>query len=192
MGSRSKVESTAFKMKFIERLALRLDIPYKVASLIYDTYGVVALEMLNEGYDRVKVMDFLFVEKRYSPKKKMINVHTGEEIETVPKAKLYCSISRRSKNWDDAWKNVEEYYEQEERRKLYEVQVQKEQEAKQLQKELERKQREKERKKKKRKANKRRRREQQALRRLIKYEEMFHTNETKKYQKELERRKRGK
>ena len=74
MGSRSKIENTAFKMKFIERLATRLDIPYKVADLIYDTYGVVVLEMLDEGYDRIKVLDFLFVEKRLSPQKKMVDV----------------------------------------------------------------------------------------------------------------------
>lgn len=188
MGSRSKIENTAFKMKFIERLAIRLDIPYKVADLIYDTYGVVALELLDEGYDRVKVLDFLFIEKRLSPQKKMIDVQTGEEIETTPKAKLYCSISRRSKDWDDAWRHVEEYREQEERRKLYEMQVAKEREQKELEKELQRK----ERKKQRRKINKRKRREQQALRRLIKYEEMFHANETKKYQQELTKRKRGK
>lgn len=191
VGSRSEIENTAFKMKFIERLASRLDIPYKTASLIYDTYGVIVLEMLEEEYDRVKVMDFLFVEKRLSPQKKMIDVQTGEEIETKPKAKLYCSISRRSKDWDDAWRHVEEYREEEERRRLYELQVEKEYEEKQAQIELERKQREKERKNQKRKANKQKRKEREALRRLIKYEEMFHANETKKYQQELNKRKRG-
>ena len=88
----------------------------------------------------------------------------------------------------DVQKHGEGYKEQEERRKLYEMQVAKEREQKELEKELQRK----ERKKQRRKINKRKRREQQALQRLIKYEEMFHVNETKKYQQELTKRKRGK
>ena len=83
-------------MKFIERLASRLDIPYKTADLIYDTYGVIVLELLEE-YDRVKALDFLYVEKRMTTKKKMINVQTGEEIETTPKLKLHSTISRNCK-----------------------------------------------------------------------------------------------
>ena len=157
----NKKENTAFKMKFIERLASRLDIPYKTADLIYDTYGVIVLELLEE-YDRVKALDFLYVEKRMTTKKKMINVQTGEEIETTPKLKLHSTISRNCKDWQEA------------------------------QLEPERKQRERERKKQQRKAKRSKRKEQEAIRRLIKYEEMFQAEEAKKYQKELDRRRKGK
>lgn len=187
----SKKENTAFKMKFIECLASRLDIPYKTADLIYDTYGVIVLELLEE-YDRVKALDFLYVEKRMTTKKKMINVQTGEEIETTPKLKLHSTISRNSKDWEDAQAIVEKYREEEENRRLYELQVEKEREEREAQIELERKLREKERKKQQRKNRKAKRKEQEAIRRLIKYEEMFHAEESKKYQRELDRRKKGK
>ena len=137
----NKKENTAFKMKFIERLASRLDIPYKTADLIYDTYGVIVLELLEE-YDRVKALDFLYVEKRMTTKKKMINVQTGEEIETTPKLKLHSTISRNCKDWQDAQVIVEKYREEEEQRRLHELQIEKEREEREAQLELERKQRE--------------------------------------------------
>ena len=187
----AKKENTAFKMKFIERLASRLDIPYKTADLIYDTYGVIVLELLEE-YDRVKALDFLYVEKRMTTKKKMINVQTGEEIETTPKLKLHSTISRNCKDWQDAQLIVEKYREEEEQRRLHELQIEQEQKEREAQLELERKQRERERKKQQRKAKRAKRKEQEAIRRLIKYEEMFQAEEAKKYQKELDRRRKGK
>ena len=187
----AKKENTAFKMKFIERLASRLDIPYKTADLIYDTYGVIVLELLEE-YDRVKALDFLYVEKRMTTKKKMINVQRGEEIETTPKLKLHSTISRNCKDWQDAQVIVEKYREEEEQRRLHELQIEQEQKEREAQLELERKQRERERKKQQRKAKRSKRKEQEAIRRLIKYEEMFQAEEAKKYQKELDRRRKGK
>ena len=86
--------------------------------------GVIVLELLEE-YDRVKALDFLYVEKRMTAKKKMINVQTGEEIETTPKLKLHSTISRNCKDWQDAQLIVEKYREEEEQRRLHELQTNK-------------------------------------------------------------------
>ena len=75
-------------------------------------------------------------------KKKMINVQTGEEIETTPKLKLHSTISRNCKDWQDAQVIVEKYREEEEQRRLHELQIEKEREEREAQLELERKQRE--------------------------------------------------
>ena len=189
MGRKS-TENPCPQDVLVRELANKLDVTMDVAKYIYDVYTVACVELLQD-YDCVKVLPFVFLERKMSTPKKMYNVQTGEICMTEPKDTLKARVTAGCKEYEDTSKYIERHEERMEKRALYEAQVEQErEEAKRLREEEKRRQR----KKNARKTKAKRKREKikrRAMEMLAEDEMRLHQEEQRRYHRDLERRRKG-
>lgn len=174
----------------IRQLAVELDVSMDVAKLIYNVYTITCIQLLEE-YDCVKVLPFVYLERKMTTPKVMYNVNTGEMCTTKPKDQLKARVTAGCKEYSDTSKYIERHEERLEKRALYEAQVQQEQEeAKRLREEQKRRQR----KNKRRRTAYRRKRDRikkRAMEMLAEDEARLKEQERRKYSRDLNKRLKG-
>lgn len=189
MGRKS-TENPCPQEVLIKQLAEELDVTYDVAKHIYETFTVTCIELLEE-YDCVKVLPFVFLERRMTTPKKMYNVNTGEMCVTESKEQLKARVTPTYKDMANTDIYIERRDERLRRQALYEAQVQQEHEERQkLMEEQKRRQRRNKRRRTRYHKQKERQR-QRAIERLIEDEARFEAHEREQYKKDLKKRLKG-
>lgn len=176
--------------EFIRQFAKMLDVTQDVASHIYETFTVTCIKLLRE-YDGIKVLPFVYLERKMTKSKNMYNVNTGETGMSVPREKLTARVTKTYDNMERAEQYIERYEERLRKQEIYMAQVEQEREEKR--KEIE------EYKRKQRKNAKRRSRyhrqkdrmRQRAIERMIEDEARFELHEKEQFKKDLYRRLKG-
>ena len=186
MGRKSS-ENPCPQEVLIKQLAEELDITVELAKHIYETFTVTCIELLDE-YDCVKVLPFVFLERKMTTPKKMYNVNTGELCMTESKEQLKARVTPTYKDVDSTNVYVERRNERLEKQAIYEAQVQQEREERQkLMEEEKRRQRRNARKRSRYKKQKERARKR-AIERMIEDEIRFEAHEREQYKKDLQKR----
>ena len=174
----------------VKQLAQMLNVTQDVASYIYETFTVVCINLLKD-YNVVKVLPFVYLERKTTKPKNMYNVNTGEYVTTVPKEKLSARVTNAYTNIEKTEQYVQRYEERLLRQQLYKQQLEQEREEQRKEyEEYKQKQRRNARRRSKYRKQKVKLR-QQAIERMIEDEARFALDEKEKYKRDLQRRIKG-
>lgn len=174
----------------IKQLAQDLDVTMEVAKHIYDVYTITCVQLLEE-YDCVKVLPFVYLERKMTTPKKMYNVNTGEMCITESKDQLKARVTAGCKDYGNTDKYLERHEQRLEKQALYEAQVQQEREERQKQMEEEKRRQRRNARKRTRYRKQKERQRKRAIERMLEDEARFELHEREQYKRDLQRRLRG-